>query len=56
MGASFSAFREEIQVTDKANKKEIKEQLDFLVKATTAKLDSYQSELEKYACSNPHAY
>jgi hypothetical protein len=48
MGAAVSAYREELLAGDNANKKDVKEQLDFLVTATQAKLDSYQAELEAY--------
>jgi hypothetical protein len=46
MGAAVSAYREELLTNDKDNKKDVKEQLDFLVTAVQAKLDSYQAELE----------
>ncbi|KAG8928899.1 hypothetical protein FRC02_006238 [Tulasnella sp. 418] len=46
MGAAVSAFRETILSSEKANKEEIKQQLDFLVKATESKLDAYQAQLE----------
>ncbi|KAG8925229.1 hypothetical protein FRC02_009820 [Tulasnella sp. 418] len=46
MGAAVSAFRESILSSEKKNKEEIKQQLDFLVKAVESKLDAYQSALE----------
>ncbi|KAG8886544.1 hypothetical protein FRB98_001236 [Tulasnella sp. 332] len=52
MGSAISAVRENITAGDKANKEEIKDQLDFLVTAADNKLDHFQSELEA-GFSNP---
>lgn len=50
MGNSISAQVEQLE--NKQMQTEVKDQLDFMVKAATAKLDGYQVELEEYV-DNP---
>lgn len=46
MGNSISAQVEQLE--NKQMQTEVKDQLDFMVKAATAKLDGYQVELEEF--------
>ncbi|KAG8775469.1 hypothetical protein FRC12_001474 [Ceratobasidium sp. 428] len=46
MGTAVSVFRDEIRKADKANRKDLEEQLKFLVNSANDRLDKYQAELE----------
>ncbi|EJT98700.1 hypothetical protein DACRYDRAFT_17883 [Dacryopinax primogenitus] len=46
MGQALAAAREAVLAGDKQNKQELEEQLSFLVRLATAKLDKYQADLE----------
>jgi hypothetical protein len=45
MGQAISAIRETLTAGDAAAKKDVLEQLTFLVNAANAKLDKYQADL-----------
>jgi hypothetical protein len=47
MGAAISAARDEVLASQKANKKEILDQLAFLVNSANARLNKYEADLHE---------
>lgn len=51
MGQAISAIKDVLLSSDKQNKKELEEQLAFLVNSANDRLDKYQIELDEYVSS-----